>query len=284
MPDSISPKQAALWFASHGFAVLPLHSITEAGACTCGGCGCGSPGKHPYAALAPNGLKDATVDLDVIRGWFRESYWCNYGVVTDELLVIDVDKQHGGLETWAGICGAPTHGLIHTWITRTGNGGLHVMFKNTPKIRCGKLDGGVDVRGRDGYIVGAMCRHKSGARYEWLPQCSPSDTDLIEPPDWLLTVIASRSHLGRPTSLQEWRHIAASRVPDGERNTTLARFAGHLIANRTLDPIVARDLLLGWNRGMCDPPLPDARVIQLVEGLCERENQKDNWLCPKKTT
>ena len=39
MPDSISPKGAALWFASHGYAVLPLHGITQAG-CTCGDAGC----------------------------------------------------------------------------------------------------------------------------------------------------------------------------------------------------------------------------------------------------
>ena len=62
------------------------------------------------------------------------------------------------------------------------------------------------------------------------------------------------------------------------RNTTLLRLAGHLIANPLLDPYVARDLLLGWNRSMCEPPLPDARVIQIVEGLCEREKQKERWL------
>ena len=71
-----------------------------------------------------------------------------------------------------------------------------------------------------------------------------------------LCVIRARSHLGRPTSLQEWRKIAATRVLDGERNTTLLRLAGHLIANPLLDPYVARELPLGWNRSMCEPPLP----------------------------
>ena len=32
---------------------------------------CESPGKHPFAPLAPHGLKDATVDLDVIRALVR---------------------------------------------------------------------------------------------------------------------------------------------------------------------------------------------------------------------
>ena len=83
MADNATPRQAALWFASKGYPVLPLHSVTEAGACTCGDAAV-KPGKHPFAPLAPHGLKDATVDLDVIRGWFAEHYWLSYGVVTDE--------------------------------------------------------------------------------------------------------------------------------------------------------------------------------------------------------
>jgi hypothetical protein len=176
------------------------------------------------------------------------------------------------------MCGEPTRGLLHTWQIRTGGGGLHVMFENTPQIRSGKLDGGVDVRGIGGYIVGPMCLHKTGKRYEWEQQCSPKEAPLAEPPEWLLIVIKGRSHLGRPTSLQEWRHIAGSRVMNGERNTTLLRLAGHLIANPLLDPIEVRELLIGWNRGRCDPPLPDERIIKIVEDLCAREIQKSKWL------
>ena len=103
MADSTTPCQAALWFASKGYPVLPLHSVTEAGGCTCGNSDCESVGKHPFAPLAPHGLKDATVDLDVIRGWFAEHYWLSYGIVTDELLVIDVDTRTAALRagpTW----------------------------------------------------------------------------------------------------------------------------------------------------------------------------------------
>ena len=31
MADSTTPCQGALWFASKGYSVLPLHSVTEAG-------------------------------------------------------------------------------------------------------------------------------------------------------------------------------------------------------------------------------------------------------------
>lgn len=95
MADTITPCQAALWFASQGFPVLPLHSLTEDRRCTCGDAQCHSPGKHPFARYVLHGLKDATTDLDVIRKWFREHYWLNFGVLTDRLLVVDVDPRNG---------------------------------------------------------------------------------------------------------------------------------------------------------------------------------------------
>ena len=35
MPDTL-PHVGGMWFAAHGYPVLPLHSLTEAGSCTCG--------------------------------------------------------------------------------------------------------------------------------------------------------------------------------------------------------------------------------------------------------
>ena len=67
MPGTVTPRQAALWFAAKGYPILPLHSVTEAGGCTCGNSDCESVGKHPFAPLAPHGLKDATVDIAIIR-------------------------------------------------------------------------------------------------------------------------------------------------------------------------------------------------------------------------
>jgi len=92
MPDSITPRQAALWFATKGYPVLPLHSITESNTCTCGKSGCQSPGKHPYAEFTPHGVKDAITDVDTVRAWFDERYWLNYGVATDALDLVQAAK------------------------------------------------------------------------------------------------------------------------------------------------------------------------------------------------
>ena len=110
MTLDVNPRQAAQWFARNGYRVLPLHSVTDAGACTCGKADCHSPGKHPFAPLAPHGLKDATDSLDTVRGWFVEHYWLNYGVSTDPFVVVDIDPKHGGLERWREMCASPVHG------------------------------------------------------------------------------------------------------------------------------------------------------------------------------
>ena len=88
MPDSCRhPVKRRCGSLLRVIPILPLHSVTEAGGCTCGNSDCESVGKHPFAPLAPHGLKDATVDTGIIRAWFEKHYWLGYGIVTDELLV-----------------------------------------------------------------------------------------------------------------------------------------------------------------------------------------------------
>src|SRR5262245_29672738 len=139
------PRKAALWFASNGYPVFPVHSIVDGGRCTCGSSACENAGKHPYSPLAPHGFKDATCDAAVVTAWFDQCYWLSYGVVTDQLLIVDVDLKHDGMKTWTDMSRQPARALPHTWQVRTGSGGLHLMFKNTPKVRCGGLDRGIQI-------------------------------------------------------------------------------------------------------------------------------------------
>jgi hypothetical protein len=247
--------------------------------CTCGAADCKSPGKHPFAELVPNGLKDATTDLTIIRTWFDEDYWLNYGVVTAGLLVIDIDPRNGGDKAWVELTNQTTRPLISTWQVKTGGGGLHVIFSNPTNIGSGKLDLGIEIKsGTGGYIVGVMCKHTSGGTYEWVQQQSPDDVPLDLPPGWLLGVIQMRTYLGRTTPPQEWRHVAAGRLRDGERHKTLARMMGHLIAVPGVDPLELRELFIGWNEGRCDPPIPAKEIVTMVENIVACELQKNNWL------
>jgi hypothetical protein len=203
----------------------------------------------------------------------------NYGISAEKLLVIDVDVKHDGLKNWKEMWAQPTRALPHTWQVNTGGGGQHVMFdKSAAKIRGGEFVSGVQIKAIGGYIVGPACKHESGRTYEWAPQCSPAEAPLAAPPDWLLTEIKTRTHCGRPRSTEEWREIARTRLKDGERHIGFMRIAGHLMSYPLNDPIEIRNLMLGWNLGMCDPPLTEADCLQMLVTIATRQAAKEKWL------
>ena len=90
-------RKFALDYAGRGWPVLPLHSYDD-GCCTCGDKTCRSPAKHP---ITKNGLKDASVDSDVIRHWMDETHdMANIGISTGNgLIVMDIDAKSGGFES-----------------------------------------------------------------------------------------------------------------------------------------------------------------------------------------
>jgi len=67
-------------------------------------------------------------------------------------------------------------------------------------------------------------------------------------------------------SLSHWREVVRRRVPEGERNNTIASLAGHLLRHG-VDAEVVLELLAAWNRAQCDPPLPDEEVARVVESI-----------------
>lgn len=187
---------AALAYAQKlGWPVIPLHSIKD-GHCTCNRVACKNQGKHPLGHLVPNGLKDASVDPDVITRWWRDSPWANIAVVTGAqsgLAVLDVDTLKGGDESLFEI--QETHGqLPETVMAITGSGGNHYLFKHPgPDFRIknsvSNLGRGLDIRGDGGYIVVAPSLHLHGRRYEWELSCRPLEATIADLPDWLLTRI-----------------------------------------------------------------------------------------------
>jgi hypothetical protein len=59
-------------------------------------------------------------------------------------------------------------------------------------------------------------------------------------------------------------------VPEGRRNDTIARLAGHLL-RRYVDPHVVLDLLLAWNSTRCKPPLEHGEIIRTVDSIAGKE-------------
>jgi hypothetical protein len=76
-----------------------------------------------------------------------------------------------------------------------------------------------------------------------------------------------RPHGKRPGyPLEHWRNLIERGVAEGQRNSTMASLAGHLLWHG-VDLDIVTELLLGWNRLRCRPPLPDDEVVRTVASI-----------------
>lgn len=190
-PPNLLP--AALAYVNRfQWPVFPVHGIQD-GRCTCGNADCKRPGKHPIGKLAPQGLKDATRDPEIVTTWWRLAPYANIGVPTGALsglVVLDVDAHKFGEDSLFDLTQRFGQ-LPFTVMALTGGGGYHYLFAHPgPQLKIRNsvenLGPGLDVRGDGGYIVVAPSSHASGRRYEWELSCHPKDVTLAPLPDWLL--------------------------------------------------------------------------------------------------
>jgi hypothetical protein len=85
--------------------------------------------------------------------------------------------------------------------------------------------------------------------------------ELATLPRWIIVPIRG-PRVGR--SLSDWRQLVREGV--GQRNSAIASLTGHMLWHG-IDPDVALELLLAWNRVRCRPPLDDAEVAQVVASI-----------------
>src|SRR5690349_18720219 len=112
----------ALEYAAKGWLVLPLHTPTESGHCTCKKIDCKSVGKHPRTK---NGLKDATSDQTKITEWWAMWPNANIGIVTGDvsgIVALDVDLDKFGDKS-LGYLEDENISLPETLQSLTGSGG-----------------------------------------------------------------------------------------------------------------------------------------------------------------
>lgn len=119
----------------------------------------------PVFPLRPNGKtpaiknwrNEATTDINKLKAWWAEFPNANIGLITDALLVIDVDKRNGGLDTMEEL--KVMHEFPDTTIVMTPGGGFHMYYTLKPGevVRGGtnKLGKGVDVKSFGGFVVAA---------------------------------------------------------------------------------------------------------------------------------
>jgi hypothetical protein len=189
MTTGVDNLVVALEYARQ-WPVLPLAWITHEGLCGCRlGAACNRPGKHP---LTTNGVKDATIVPEAIKGLWEGRHQANVGICTGPesgLLVLDVDPRNGGDKSLARL---EFHyaKLPKTLVCSTGGGGVHFYLQHpgiTPLK--GHVPGyaGLDIKGDGGYVVAPPSLHHSGGVYQWLTDWRT--TGIAPVPEWLLELI-----------------------------------------------------------------------------------------------
>lgn len=186
--EAAATLEHALFYASLGWKVFPVHSVDAGAFCTCGDQGCRHVAKHPRTV---NGLKDASDDEALIRAWWERWPDANIGVRTGEesgIWVLDVDLKNGGDVTYQEL--ATDHQAVEGVRQITGSGGWHLVFAwdhaaPPARTRTSVLPG-VDVRGAGGYVVVPPSLHETGNRYRWAEDSSPDEADVKPAPSWLL--------------------------------------------------------------------------------------------------
>lgn len=183
------------------FATLPLYGITPSG-CRCHN-NCASPGKHPWT---PNGLKNASLEPDVLETLFRNKADSNIGIATgpiSNIFVVDIDGSQGE----SSLANYPA---LPTTLTSTTGRGRHLFFRYPQRkvyTRAGKFAPGLDIRGEGGYVVAPPSIHHTGVPYEWLDESAI----IADAPDWLLDIICSA-----PTEREYERPTPSPSAPDSD--------------------------------------------------------------------
>ena len=126
MSNLQSKPEAAVFYTSLGWSILPLHNIKE-GKCSCNSPSCRSPGKHPRV---PHGVKDSSKDPEQVKRWWARWPEANIGVAAGKasgFFILDIDGPMGikTLETKSA-------DLINSTlpVVKTGSGtGRHLYFK-----------------------------------------------------------------------------------------------------------------------------------------------------------
>ena len=171
------------------------------------------------------------------------------------LLVLDVDGDEGR-ESLDVLVEA--HGSLPVTAQSKTRRGLHFYF-GIPKghnIRgsVGKLGPGLDIRANGNYIVAPPSRHKAG-QYEWL-----NGNALAPTPDWLLGILKG------PPTREVGNTLETNRIPQGQRNSSLASLAGTMRKRGMTQPTIEAALLVE-NHGRCDPPLSEVEVRSIARSV-----------------
>lgn len=255
----LDTRAAAFRYAARGWSVIPIEPR----------------GKRPLVAWLE--FQRRAPDASEIDAWFRHWPNANLGIVTGRvsgLVVIDIDARHGGIDSIATL-EIERGTLPRTIEVVTGSGGRHLYFAHPGGTVANRvaLFPGIDLRADGGCVVAPPSIHPSGRRYTWVPAREPDEAPLAPLPLWLLETLQGSGRSGH--TREHWRRLVREGIAAGQRNATLASLTGHLLW-RDVDPEVALELMLAWNRTRCRPPLSDDEVARVVESIVRQHRRGED--------
>jgi hypothetical protein len=206
------------------------------------------PADRNKVPTTPHGFKDATLPHAGLATLWSRFPGELIGVPTGEasgLAVLDVDRKPEAREWYL----LNKHRLPETRIHRTRSGGLHLLFKHRPGLRCsiGRIAPGIDIR------AGSSC-------FTWWPATGLEvrDHELAEWPDFLTpapppierparidpSVALTLAKRDRLNAQVVGIAKCVERSSKGERNAVLfwgACRIGDLLTNGALSGLVSRE-------------------------------------------
>ncbi len=241
--------QSALGYAEQGYPVFP----------------CLPNGKAP---LTNQGFHDASTDAEQIEKWWKENPNANIGLPTEGLFVVDVD----GSDNYWPNDPDKTFELSHGAVASTPRGGAHYFFRQPEggelRNTTGKIADRVDTRANGGYVV--VSPSVVGEKpYQWLEGLELLEPEqLPEPPAWVIDALNSESTGNIGPILDAGNN--GNKIPDGQRNDTLARLAGVMRRNGMgMDEIAAA--LQVTNKKRCSPQLKKQEVEKIAQSVSRYE-------------
>lgn len=266
--------------------VIPCHTPTPEGGCSCGSPKCKKPGKHPRLR---NWQNQATTDPEQIAKWWNTWPNANVGVAlgpASGIFDIEYDDAIGEATADELLTGTLT-------LKFRSQRSIHHLFQlpeglTTPKAvlhwRGLELRFGTDTAGA--LTIFPPSLHASGIRYEWLK--SPRKFGLADAPAWLTDAIGEATQQQTPSNASTFllpsdgltfamqgdkatldTHPGES---EGNRHRKLLELVGRYLG--TFGPSAELvTLALAW-ASRCWPPLEANEVLGVVAKLSDREFSK----------
>jgi replicative DNA helicase len=261
--------QAARYYASIGWHVLPVWGVNADLTCACPAGGqCKDTGKHP---ITERGQHDATINPQQIDAWWGQYPNANIGIALapSNLIGFDIDKPEA-YQAWDEI--EKTYGETDTTVQISGSGCHHVLAKRPSFAIRGSYDKRITLRGNN-FIVAAPSMHKSGGQYRWqegrapwekLPAALvPALAEAIKRPEQAPAALGHDYPPATPDVMRAAQEALMRHGPEikGVSPQGHTRTAwGILVNDFALAPQEATPLIRAYN-ATCSPPWPDDRLF-----------------------